>query len=139
MVRQRARRMCISYEVVRSVYIKDSAGALPTPIFQTSTFAFGSAEQGGRRFSGQEDGFIHSCLGNSTTDQLGKKIAHLEGGEDCVAFLSVMGTAAGTLLSLLCCGDHPPADHTLYGCTFALINETLPKSAFRWIPLIRAI
>lgn len=113
--------------VVHGVHGRNSAGALATPIYQTSTFVFDSAEQGGRRFAGQEDGFIYSRLGNPTTRQLEQKIALLENGEDCTAFSSGMGAISGTLLSLLGCGDHIVADKTLYGCTFSLINETLPR------------
>ena len=38
-----------------------------------------------------------------------------------------MGAISATLLSLLSCDDHLVADKTLYGCTFALIHETLPR------------
>ena len=113
--------------VVHGNHEKNANGALATPIYQTSTFVFDSAEQGGRRFAGQEDGFIYTRLGNPTTSQLEKKIALLEGGEDCIAFSSGMGAISATLLSLLRAGDHIVADNTLYGCTFALINETLPR------------
>lgn len=113
--------------VVHGNHVHNDFGALSTPIFQTSTFVFDSAEQGGRRFAGQESGFIYSRLGNPTTSQLEQKIALLEGGEDCTAFSSGMGAISATLLSLLSCGDHLVADKTLYGCTFALIHETLPR------------
>ena len=113
--------------VVHGNHVKNAEGALAAPIYQTSTFVFDSAEQGGRRFAGQESGYIYSRLGNPTTDQLEKKIALLEGGEDCIAFSSGMGAISATLLSLLSAGDHIVADNTLYGCTFSLINETLPR------------
>ena len=113
--------------VVHGNHEKNACGALATPIYQTSTFIFDSAEQGGRRFAGQEDGYIYSRLGNPTTGQLERKIALLEGGEDCIAFCSGMGAISGTLLTLLRSGDHIVADNTLYGCTFSLITETLPK------------
>ena len=58
---------------------------------------------------------------------LEKKIALLEGGEDCVAFSSGMGAISATLLSVLSSGDHIVADNTLYGCTFSLITETMPR------------
>ena len=114
-------------KVIHGNHPKNALGALATPIYQTSTFIFDSAEQGGRRFAGQESGYIYSRLGNPTTGQLEEKIALLEGGEDCIAFSSGMGAISGTLLSLLRAGDHIVADNTLYGCTFALISETLPK------------
>ena len=113
--------------VVHGNHEKNALGALAAPIYQTSTFVFDTAEQGGRRFAGQENGFIYSRLGNPTTKQLEGKIALLEGGEDCVAFSSGMGAISGTLLSLLKAGDHIVADNTLYGCTFSLITETLPR------------
>ena len=117
--------------VVHGSHPANAEGALAAPIYQTSTFVFDSAEQGGRRFAGQEDGFIYSRLGNPTVSQLEQKIALLEGGEDCVAFSSGMGAISGTLLSLLSAGDHLVADKTLYGCTFALITETLPRFGMR--------
>ena len=113
--------------VVHGNHEKNPNGALATPIFQTSTFVFDSAEQGGRRFAGQEGGYIYSRLGNPTTSVLEKKIALLEGGEDCVAFSSGMGAISATLLSVLSSGDHIVADNTLYGCTFSLITETMPR------------
>ena len=92
--------------VVHGNHVHNDFGALSTPIFQTSTFVFDSAEQGGRRFAGQESSFIYSRLGNPTTSQLEQKIALLEGGEDCTAFSYGMGAISATLLSLLSCGDH---------------------------------
>ena len=53
----------------------NSAGALVTPIYQTSTFEFDSVEQGGRRFAGQEEGYIYSRLGNPSLTQVEKKLA----------------------------------------------------------------
>lgn len=79
--------------VVHGNHVHNDFGALSSPIFQTSTFVFDSAEQGGRRFAGQESGFIYSRLGNPTTSQLEQKIALLEGGEDCTAFSSGMGAS----------------------------------------------
>lgn len=113
--------------VVHGNHVKNPMGALAAPIYQTSTFVFKSAEQGGRRFAGQEDGFIYSRIGNPTVRQLEQKMALLEGGEDCVAFSSGMGAISGTLLSLLSSGDRLVADKTLYGCTLALLTETFPR------------
>ena len=39
---------------------KEMLGSLTTPLFQTSTYTFETAEQGERRFSGEEDGYIYS-------------------------------------------------------------------------------
>lgn len=115
-----------STRVVHGVHPRNAEGALATPIYQTSTFVFDSAEQGGDRFAGKDNGFIYSRLGNPTVRQLEEKIAFLEGGEGCVAFSSGMGAIGGTVLPLLKTGDHMVADKTLYGCTFELFQKTLP-------------
>lgn len=103
------------------------SGALTTPIFQTSTFVFDSAEQGGRRFTLEEDGFIYSRLGNPTNMQLEEKIALLEKGEACLSTASGMGAITSALLTALKAGDHIVASKTLYGCTYALLNHGISR------------
>ena len=56
--------MSFSTKAIHAGYEKNEKGALATPIYQTSTFIFDSAEQGGRRFALEEDGYIYSRLGN---------------------------------------------------------------------------
>ena len=50
--------------------LKNLYGTLAMPIYQTSTFIFDSAEQGGRRFALEEAGYIYTRLGNPTTTVL---------------------------------------------------------------------
>ncbi|RXM71184.1 methionine gamma-lyase [Clostridium tetani] len=102
-------------------------GALSTPIYQTSTFIFDSAEQGGKRFAGEESGHIYTRLGNPTTGQLEDKLAILEGGEAAIATASGMGAISSALWTALKAGDHVVAGETLYGCTFALLCHGLPR------------
>ena len=57
-----------------------------TPIYASSTYVFDEAEQGMRRFSGEEKGYIYSRWGNPTITEAEEKIAALESfgiaGED---------------------------------------------------------
>lgn len=106
---------------------KNPFGALAVPIYQTSTFVFDSAEQGGKRFALEEEGYIYSRLGNPTTTVFEEKIAVLEGGEAAVATSSGIGAITSTLWTLLKAGDHVIADKTLYGCTFAYLNHGVAK------------
>ena len=103
------------------------SGALTTPIFQTSTFVFDSAEQGGRRFALQEGGYIYTRLGNPTNTQLEEKVALLEGAEACMSTASGIGAISSALWTSLKAGDHVVASKTLYGCTFALLNHGLTR------------
>lgn len=117
----------IGTQAIHGGHTKNPFGTLATPIYQTSTFVFDSAEQGGRRFALEEDGYIYSRLGNPTTSVIEEKIALLEHGEMAVATSSGMGAISSTLWTLLKAGDHVIADTTLYGCTFALLNHGLTK------------
>ena len=107
--------------------LKNLYGTLAMSIYQTSTFIFDSAEQGGRRFALEEAGYIYTRLGNPTTTVLENKIAVLEEGEAGVAMSSGMGAISSTLWTVLKAGDHIVTDKTLYGCTFALMNHGLTR------------
>ncbi len=100
-----------------------NAGSLATPICQTSTFCFESAEQGGRRFAGEEEGYIYTRLGNPTNTVIEEKIALLEGAEAGVSTSSGMGAISSALWTLLKAGDHIVASETIYGCTHALLSH----------------
>lgn len=102
-------------------------GSLATPIYQTSTFIFDSAEQGGKRFAGEENGYIYSRLGNPTCSEVEDKLALLEGAEAAVSTASGMGAISAALWTALKAGDHVVASDTLYGCTFALLNHGLTR------------
>ncbi|MFE4353162.1 methionine gamma-lyase [Peribacillus butanolivorans] len=108
---------------------KEHLGSLTTPLFQTSTFTFETAEQGERRFAGLEDGYIYSRLGNPTVQVLEDKIAALEGGEAGLAFSSGMAAVSAVLFALTETDDHILCSQGLYGCTFGLLQ--LMKSKYR--------
>jgi methionine-gamma-lyase len=102
-------------------------GALSTPIYQTSTFVFDTAEQGAARFALEEEGFIYTRLGNPTQQALELKMAALEKAEAAIAVASGMTAIAASLWTLCSSGDHIIAADTLYGCTHALLSHSMPK------------
>ena len=117
----------IGTQAIHGGHQKNPFGCLATPIYQTSTFIFDSAEQGGRRFALEEEGYIYSRLGNPTLTVIEEKIALLEHGEMAVSTSSGMGAISSALWTLLKAGDHIIADTTLYGCTFAFLSHGLTK------------
>ena len=61
--------------------------AVSTPIFQSSTFAFESTDQGARRFAGTESGYIYTRMGNPTIAALGlTAFVHATVGEEITSF-----------------------------------------------------
>lgn len=101
--------------------------ALSPPIYLTSTFAFGSAEEGMARFAGESGGFTYGRVGNPTVAILESRLANLEGGEAALALASGMAAIAATAWTVLRPGDEILTDHTLYGCTFAFFTHGLGR------------
>ena len=65
-------------------------GAVSVPIYQSSTFAFESAEHGAAVFRG-EPGYKYTRLGNPTTEALERSVALLEGGLQALSQLKRVG------------------------------------------------
>ena len=107
------------------------------PIYASSTYVFDEAEQGMRRFSGEEKGYIYSRWGNPTITEAEERIAALEsfGMADehgsplkLKAILHSSGMAALTTLfiSQLKAGDKVLSHYSLYGGTQELLEKILP-------------
>ena len=127
MDKEKLSKMNFSTRAVHAGYKPNEYGALATPIYQTSTFVFESAEQGGRRFALEEEGYIYTRLGNPTCTQVEDKLASLENAEAAVAMASGMGAITSVIWSFISAGDHIIAAKTLYGCTFAYMNHGLTR------------
>lgn len=103
-----------------------------TPIYASSTFVYDDAEQGMRRFSGEEEGFIYSRWGNPTMSEAENKIAAMEvyGFDSTLpkAYLQASGMAAIStlMLSTLKTGDKVLSHYSLYGGTQDMLNVLLP-------------
>ncbi|MES1217869.1 MAG: aminotransferase class I/II-fold pyridoxal phosphate-dependent enzyme [Bacteroidota bacterium] len=108
-----------------------------TPIYAASTFVYDEAEQGMRRFSGKEEGYIYTRWGNPTFTEAENKIAALEsfGITDekgtplqLKALLHASGMAAITTLMLmnLKSGDKVLSHYSLYGGSEELLTNLLP-------------
>jgi methionine-gamma-lyase len=121
---------------VHAGHTQDPKYAHLVPIYASSTFVFDDAEQGMRRFSGKEEGYIYSRWGNPTFTEAENKIAVLEtfGIEkkgsplQVKGLLHASGMAAITtlLLSTLKPGDKILTHYSLYGGTEELISKVLP-------------
>ncbi len=93
-------------------------GAVMTPIYQTSTFAFKGILEPGK--------FDYSRSGNPTRKALEDTIAALEGGTAGFAFGTGMAAEA-TLLASFSAGDHILVHDDLYGGTYRLLTSVVAK------------
>lgn len=114
-------------QVIHGGHEHEAFDALVTPLYQSATFVFESAQQGGERFAGNEPGYIYTRLGNPTTAELERKMAILEGAEAAAATASGMGAVSAALLANLQMGDHLVASNAVYGCTFALMTSQFAR------------
>lgn len=93
-------------------------GAVMTPIYQTSTFAFKGIMQPGK--------FDYSRSGNPTRFALEATLAALEGGSHGFAFATGMAAEA-SVLSMFNAGDHLLVHDDLYGGTYRLITSVFTR------------
>lgn len=120
-----------SSTAIHAGHEKDPNYAHLVPIYASSTYVFDTAEQGMRRFSGKEDGYIYSRWGNPTLHEAEEKIAALETfglGLEVKGILHASGMAAISTLMLhtLKSGDKVLSHFSLYGGTEELIHRVLP-------------
>lgn len=116
---------------VHAGHRKDPMYAHQVPIYASSTYVFDEAEQGMRRFSGKEEGYIYSRWGNPTMTEADEKIAALETfglNREVKGILHASGMAAITTLMLatLKPGDKILTHFSLYGGTNELLSNVLP-------------
>ncbi len=98
-------------------------GSATVPIYQSSTFAFKSAEHGAACFAGEDNGYIYTRIGNPTITALEENIASLEGGFGGIATSSGMGAATSIYMALLNQGDHILSTDAIYGPSRVIIES----------------
>ena len=106
---------------------KKTQGTQAVPIYQTSSYVFNDSDHAANLFSLAEPGFIYTRLNNPTNDVLEQRLAALEGGVAAVATASGTSAIATTLMVILRTGDHIVASNSLYGGTYNLLANTLPR------------
>jgi methionine-gamma-lyase len=102
-------------------------GEVSVPIFQTSTFAFPSAQEGAARFSGETPGFIYSRMGNPTIKALEENITALEGGYAGMAASSGMAAITTIFVSFLEQGSHIVGTDAVYGPTRVVLEKEFSR------------
>ena len=102
-------------------------GEVSVPIFQSSTFAFPSADEGAARFSGSKPGYIYTRLGNPTINALEENIAELEGGYKALATATGMAAITTVYTALLHQGAHIISSETVYGPSRVVLETIYSK------------
>ena len=108
-------------------YTDPHTGAVGTPVFQTTSFAFQPASYAAIAAGSPRDYPIYSRYGNPTQWAVQQKLASLEGAESGLVFSSGMGAISTVLTAFLSQGDHLVSALDVYGGSYWLMKEEMPR------------
>lgn len=113
-------------------------GAVVSPVFHSSTFAFESFAEMRRYARGElPEAYFYSRYSNPTVAEAERKIAELEGSESCVVTSSGSAATFCALVALCETGDEVIASDSVYGGTVKTLTKVLSRFGIRsrFIPL----
>ena len=119
--------MHIETKCIQSGYTPKNGEPRILPIYQNTTWKYGSTEEMGKLFDLEESGYFYTRLANPTNDAVAAKITDLEGG--VAGMLTSSGQAACfySIFNICQAGDHFVCSASIYGGTFNLFGVTLKK------------
>ncbi len=119
--------MRIETKCIQEGYKPKNGEARVLPIYQSTTFKYGSCEEMGKLFDLEAEGYFYTRLANPTVGCVEDKIAKLEGGVG--AMMTSSGQAASLMSVMTICnaGDHIVASAAVYGGTLNLLGVTLKR------------
>jgi len=97
------------------------------PLYQTTAYAFDSAQHGADLFDLKVEGNIYTRIMNPTQAVLEQRVAALEGGVAALAFASGMAAITASIQTIAEAGDNIVSSSTLYGGTYNLFAHTFPQ------------
>ncbi|GAA4405363.1 hypothetical protein GCM10023089_12510 [Quisquiliibacterium transsilvanicum] len=101
--------------------------SVAVPIYQTTSYAFDSAQHGADLFDLKVAGNIYTRIMNPTTDVLEKRVAAMEGGIGGLALASGQSAITYAIQTIAEAGDNIVSATRLYGGTYNLFAHTLPQ------------
>ena len=101
--------------------------AVSPPIMQTSNFAFKKVEDLQNAFEDEMGGYLYSRGLNPTVEILRKKLAALDGAEDCLVFNSGAAAIFAGILANVKAGDHIVSVKTPYTWAQRMFDIVLPR------------
>ena len=102
-----------------------------TPVVRSSNFTFASTAEMKRWAEGKSKAYIYTRYGNPTLAVAEAKIAELENGEDALVTASGSAAISSALLAVLRAGDELIATRQLYGGSYRLMRDILPRMGIR--------
>src|SRR5436853_907752 len=101
--------------------------AISPPIMQASNFAFKTVAELATAFEDEMGGYIYSRGLNPTVEILRKKLAALDGAEDCLVFNSGAAAIFAGVLANVKAGDHIVSVRSPYTWAQRMFDVILPR------------
>lgn len=115
-------------QAVRGGHKRTQFNETSEPIFLTSGFVYGSAEEAAAAFATPTAGrFVYSRFANPTVAVFEERLRQLEGAESCRATATGMAAVFAAMMSLVKAGDHVVASRALFGSCHVICSEFLPR------------
>ncbi len=114
-------------KAIFSLKFDTSDNGVNVPISDSATFYFPTAQDMEATFHGENPAYLYSRHSNSSTVALSQALAAMEDCEAGIVTGSGMAAITTTILHICSAGDHIVASHTVYGGTFAFMNNWLKK------------
>ena len=119
--------MKIETKCIQSGYKPKNGEPRVLPICQSTTYKYDTAEELGKLFDLEADGYFYTRLANPTCGAVEEKIADLEGGVGAMLTSSGQAATLTAVMTIAGAGDHIVCSNSVYGGTFNLLGVTLKK------------
>src|ERR1700758_997788 len=120
---QAQRRWKPRTQLVRGATERSQFAETNEAIFMTSGYVYDSAEQAEQSFKNEIERYVYSRFRNPTVNMFEKRLALIEGAEECRAMASGMAAVYAALASHLSAGDRLVASRALFGSCQYICGE----------------
>jgi O-succinylhomoserine sulfhydrylase len=117
----------ISTDLIRAGIKRTHFMETSESLFLTSGFIYKTAEEAEKSFKDEKKRFLYSRFGNPTVDMLQRKLATIEGAEECWVTATGMAAVFTIFMSYLEKGDRVVAGRALFGSCHHILTTILPK------------
>ena len=124
---RKARKLRPETLLVHGGTLRSQYGEMSEALFLTQGYAYDSAEQAERRFTGEDPGFQYSRFSNPTVAMFEERMRLLEGAEDVRACATGMAAVTASIVGYLNAGQHIVASKAMFGSCRYIVEDLCPR------------
>lgn len=121
------RAWALETQLVRGATERSQFSETSEAIFMNSGYVYESAEEAENSFNGTLERFVYSRFRNPTVAMFERRLALIEGAEECRGMASGMAAVFAALACQLSAGDRLVASRALFGSCHYICAELLPR------------